>query len=233
MDNIIFCRVFPTSLKGVILSLFTWLPLHSINSFETLVGRFGMQFSTSQPHHMTSLTLVNIRKGKGESLRLFMKRFNKLNLRPCITWLHPFARNHSPTTCAKNWLSTSTSWGEKQLSSCNWRNLEKSKTKLGRNLALTRWKKKKSRDTTIIYQAKGSKAIEVNRSRVFEEALNTNLLPTPQKVSMPRNTDIRKHYRFHHNFGHSIKERVMLKDKIEKLIQVRHLWRFIQHDSHP
>jgi len=80
IDNVIFYQVFSTSLKGATLSWFTRLPPCSIYSFQMLVSRFGVQFSTNQPHHMTSLAVINIKQEKGESLRLFMERFSKLAL---------------------------------------------------------------------------------------------------------------------------------------------------------
>jgi len=64
MDDNIFCKVFPTSLKGATLKWFTGLPSKSINSFETLVIKFGAQFTTSRPHHLTFIALVNIRQEK-------------------------------------------------------------------------------------------------------------------------------------------------------------------------
>jgi len=69
MDDNIFCKVFPTSLKEATLSLFTRLPPKSIDSFGTLVTKFGAHFATSRPHHLTSIALVNIQQEKGESLR--------------------------------------------------------------------------------------------------------------------------------------------------------------------
>ena len=66
--------------KGLALNWFTRLPPNSIDYFNTLVTRFGIQFATSKPHHLTSLALVNIRQEKGESLREFMERFGKISL---------------------------------------------------------------------------------------------------------------------------------------------------------
>jgi len=63
-DDIIFCRLFHTSLKDANLSWFTRLPPKSINCFDTLVTKFGAQFAMSRPHHLTSITLVNIRQEK-------------------------------------------------------------------------------------------------------------------------------------------------------------------------
>jgi len=62
------------------LSWFTKLPPYSINSFKTLVNLFTTQLATSRPHHLTSIALVNIRQGKGESLQTFMDRFNQVAL---------------------------------------------------------------------------------------------------------------------------------------------------------
>ncbi|XP_027906039.1 uncharacterized protein LOC114165669 [Vigna unguiculata] len=92
-DNAILCRVFPTSLKGPALNWFTRLPPNSINCFDTLATRFGIQFATSKPHHLTSLALVNIRQEKGESLREFMEQLWKIflnisNLNPEVTMHH-------------------------------------------------------------------------------------------------------------------------------------------------
>ena len=82
-DNAVLCRVFPTLLKEGALSWFVRLPPNSIDCFETLVFKFGTRFATNRPHHLTSITLVNILQEKGESLRLFMERFGKvvLNIR--------------------------------------------------------------------------------------------------------------------------------------------------------
>jgi len=76
----IMCRVFPNSLKGMVLSWFTKLPPYSIDSFKTFVSLFTTQFATSRPHHLTSIALVNIRQGKSESLRAFMDQFNHFTL---------------------------------------------------------------------------------------------------------------------------------------------------------
>ncbi|RDX76750.1 hypothetical protein CR513_43233, partial [Mucuna pruriens] len=46
-DNAILCRVFPKSLKGIALNWYTRLPPNSIDSFETLVEKFGAQYATT------------------------------------------------------------------------------------------------------------------------------------------------------------------------------------------
>jgi len=56
------------------------LPPNFVDYFETLTTHFGIQFATSKPHHLTSLTLVNIHQERGESLCEFMERFGKISL---------------------------------------------------------------------------------------------------------------------------------------------------------
>jgi len=79
-DGCIYCKVFPTSLPGVTLSWFTHLPPGSIDSFATLKAKFVAQFTTSKPHQMSSVALVNIRQEKGKSLKAFMTRFSQVTL---------------------------------------------------------------------------------------------------------------------------------------------------------
>jgi len=105
-DDVVLCRVFPTSLKGATLSWFTKLPPNSIDSFATLVAKFETQFATSRSHRLTSIALVGICQEKGESLRTFVDRFSKVamsirNLSPDVAMHHmltalrpgPFADN--------------------------------------------------------------------------------------------------------------------------------------------
>jgi len=92
-NDVVMCRVFPTTLKGATLSWFTRLPSLCIDCFDMLVEKFGAQFATSRPHHLTSIALVNIRQEKGESLRMFMEYFGKValgiqNLSPEVTMHH-------------------------------------------------------------------------------------------------------------------------------------------------
>jgi len=92
-DDVVMCRVFPTSLKGGALSWFTKLPPNSTDSFATLMSKFETQFATNRPHHLTFIALVGIRQEKGESLRTFVDRFSKVamsiqNLSPNVVMHH-------------------------------------------------------------------------------------------------------------------------------------------------
>ncbi|XP_020209081.1 uncharacterized protein LOC109794021, partial [Cajanus cajan] len=98
-DDAALCRIFATSLKGRALSWFTRLPANSVDSFNTLASQFTIQFATSKPHQLTSLSLVSIRQEKKESLRTFMSRFNKAALE--IRDLNPVVALHHLTTALK------------------------------------------------------------------------------------------------------------------------------------
>jgi len=69
------------------------------------------------------------------------------------------------------------------------------------------------------------------RSRVLEDALQGDLLPPPRKVQTPQSVDLKKHYRYLCNYGHTIDECATLKDKIEKLLQADYLKRFMRRDD--
>ena len=64
------------------------------------------------------------------------------------------------------------------------------------------------------------------KGKILDEALNDELIPPPKKVANPNNADRRKQCRYHS--GHSTEECQALKDKIEELIQVGHLRRFVR-----
>jgi len=53
-------------------------------------------------------------------------------------------------------------------------------------------------------------------------------MPPPRRALSPDNVDRSKKCRYHQNTGHSIEECQALKDKIEELIYVGHLHRFVQ-----
>ncbi|XP_020209206.1 uncharacterized protein LOC109794142, partial [Cajanus cajan] len=64
----------------------------SIDSFDTLVRRFTVQYATSQPHHITSAALASLRQGDKEPLRTFMERFAGVSVK--IRYLNPEVALH-------------------------------------------------------------------------------------------------------------------------------------------
>jgi len=69
--------------------------------------------------------------------------------------------------------------------------------------------------------------LNVSRGKILEEKLRAELTSAPKQPHNPRNTDMFKHCQYHHNFGHSTKSCQALKDRIEELIQVGHLCKFV------
>jgi len=89
VDQTVWCKVFPTSLREGPLGWFIDLPPNSITSFDVLELKFTTQYATSGPHRTSSMSLLNVKQERGESLRAFMDRFSKVcmgirNLNPDI-----------------------------------------------------------------------------------------------------------------------------------------------------
>ena len=51
-----------------------------MGSFDTLIAHFGTKFATRRPHHLTTVTLVNIWQEKKEPLQTFMEHFKKVGV---------------------------------------------------------------------------------------------------------------------------------------------------------
>jgi len=81
VSDLIWCRVFSTSLTGEALGWFSELPANNIDSFATLKARFGMQFAPLRPAVLTVDNLVNIRQEDGESLRSYLDRYNRMSVK--------------------------------------------------------------------------------------------------------------------------------------------------------
>ena len=75
--NEIMCRAFPIALKGVAKVWFSKIPPSTIGSFDKLGEGFVCHFIGGQRYRQPALHLLNVRQEAGESLRMYMKRFNK------------------------------------------------------------------------------------------------------------------------------------------------------------
>ena len=75
-DEVI-CRSFPVTLRGVDRVWFSKLPTSSIANFEQLSNSFVQHFIGGQRHKRPTSFLLTIRQQDGESLREYVKRFNK------------------------------------------------------------------------------------------------------------------------------------------------------------
>jgi len=226
MDDNIFCKFYPTSLKGAALSWFTQLLSKSLDCFETLVMMFGVQFPTSRPHDLTAITLINIRQEKGESLRMFMDRFEKVALN--IRGLNVEVAIHHMVTAL--WSGPFTDSLRKKLApnmdglhqrAAKFMKLDELKEFRSQVRAEENLAKKNDRDWNMQRSKEGprpskfSKYIPLNtgRSRILEEVLSVELIPAPRKFPSPPLADQGKQCGYHRNHDHSTKECMTLKDK--------------------
>lgn len=69
-----------------------------------------------------------------------------------------------------------------------------------------------------------------DRGKIMDEALSVDLLLTPWKVLSLRDVDPSCKCRYHRNIKHTIEECQALKHKIEELIQVDHLRKYMEGD---
>ncbi|XP_068490511.1 uncharacterized protein [Phaseolus vulgaris] len=242
-NGAVMCRVFPTTLKGAALSWFTRLPPLSIDCFDTLVEKFGAQFATSRPHHLTSIALVNIRQEKGESLRMFMERFGKValgirNLSPEITMHHmitalkpgPFA----DSLCKKPAINLD------ELRQRASKFMQMEELREFRNQVRVDGGEKKVIERENIPVARRAREefrsrkfqqytpLNTNRARILQEAMTAEIIPSPRKARTPERADRTKHCEYHKNHGHHIEECIGLKDIIEELIHAGQLKRFVR-----
>ncbi|XP_068461731.1 uncharacterized protein [Phaseolus vulgaris] len=242
-NDAVMCRVFPTTLKGAALSWFTRLPPLSINCFDTLIEKFGAQFATSRPHHLTSIALVNIRQEKGESLRMFMERFGKValgirNLSPEVTMHHmittlkpgPFA----DSLCKKPAINLDElrQRASKFMQMEELREFRNQVRVDGGEKRVTEKEHppvaRRAREEFRSRKFQQYTPLNANRARVLQEAMATEIIPPLRKARTPERADHTKHCEYHKNHGHHTEECIGLKDRIEELIQAGQLKRFVQ-----
>jgi len=236
-DRYIYCKVFPTSLRGAVLSWFTRLPPGSIDSFATLKAKFVAQFATSKPHQMMSVPLVTIRQERGESLKRFMARFGQVTLAICgllpevamaylITTLRPgpFAESLAmqPPANMDDLRRRATQFMQVE----ELRQYSRGEQGQGRRGERSS-NPPRFRDTPDIQRFIRYTPLNTGRTRILEEALSTDLIKEPKRGTSPQHADQSKYCRYHYCHGHITGECQALKDKIEELIQAGHLQRYV------
>lgn len=74
-NDAVWCKYFPTTLKGLAQSWFNDLAAGSISSFDQLSAMFSNHFVTSKRQKKTSWNLMSVGQREDESLKEYVKRF--------------------------------------------------------------------------------------------------------------------------------------------------------------
>jgi len=207
----IFCKAFPTTLKGPALEWFTTLPPYFIDSFDVLSHMFFTHFVGNRPHQTTTISLLGIRQEQGEPLRAFIDRFSKAALRTphlnqemiiqCMAltlqsgpfannvYLHPPASMHELKLCAADYVRME--------------EMQTLHTKFCNDYAATTANPTPPppRPDTRPHEPRQSRftryaPLTVSRSRILDEALQADLIPPPRKTTTPPNADMTKYCRY-------------------------------------
>ena len=76
-SDAIWCKMFATTLKGIMGTWFNQLPMESINSFEQLVEFFMSHFIVSKPTEKSASYLCTMKQKATKPLHEYVARFHK------------------------------------------------------------------------------------------------------------------------------------------------------------
>ncbi|XP_014503222.1 uncharacterized protein LOC106763565 [Vigna radiata var. radiata] len=242
------CTAFSLSLKGEALEWYYTLPPNSIDNFHTVTTLFKRQFSANRRERMSAAELVNLKQGRDEPLRTFMRRYSEAARRvKGVT--HEFIINNLPNCLKPGHVSES-------LYAKLPKTMEELQEKMAKFIKMEdqiHYRKKleapiteaKREDQRPHDKGRNRKPLRggppvplgpcydhyarltVLREKVFEKALQTNLITVRRRHS-PRGADESKTCRFHDNRGHSTEGCQSLKDEIERLICAGYLREFVK-----
>jgi len=241
-QDAVFCKAFPTTLKGPALEWFTTFPPYSIDNFDVLSHMFSTHFAGSRPHQTTTISLLGIRQEQGEPLKAFTDRFNKAALRTphlnqemilqCMAltlqpgpfannvYLHPPAFMHELKLCAADYVRME--------------EMQTLHTKFCSDYVATIANPtlQPPRLDTRLHEPRQPHftryaPLTVTCFRILDEALQADLIPPPRKTTTPPNADMTKYCRYHRNHGHTTEDCKTLQDKIEELVCAGHFRHFI------
>jgi len=246
IDQTVWCKVFPTSLREGPLGWFTGLPANSVTNFKVLETKFTIQYATSRPHRTSSMSLLNVKQEKGESLRTFMGRFSKVCMG--IRKLNPeIAMHHLISAILPGRFTESLikrpphDMDELRTRATKFMQIEEH-IDYHRKTQAEAYEKEKEKTqrhsspmarTDRYWLNRGPRfhnytPLTVPRGKVLDEALQPELIPAPRQAQTPRNANTAKHCQYHCNCGHTTEGCQALKDKIEELVQAGYLRKFVK-----
>ncbi|RDY00198.1 hypothetical protein CR513_16646, partial [Mucuna pruriens] len=214
------CRVFPTSLKGAVLNWYTCLMPNSIDSFTMLMEKFEAQYATCRPHHLTSVVLT-----RGGRVTLLLHGM-LLNIVAKIRNLNPKVALHSMTMALKPNLFLNSLYkrppasmdGLRVWASCYIQMGEmveyRDRVQKGEQNLKSFDEQERQREGAVKVQP-----LTTSRAILLEEAFNAKLIALPYKDN-PQGANKIKYYRYHRNYDHTTRLCLMLRNKIEELVQV-------------
>ncbi|XP_014517467.1 uncharacterized protein LOC106774959 [Vigna radiata var. radiata] len=245
------CRAFSLSLKGEALEWYYTLPPNSIDSFRTVTILFKKQYVANRREMMFAAELVNLKQGRDEPLRTFMRRYSEAARRvKGVT--HEFIISNLPNCLKPGYVSeslyaelpnTMEELQEKMTKFIKMEDQRHFREKVDAPITEAKREDQQARDkgrnrkpprgdppVPLGPRYDHYARLTVPREKVFEKALQTNLI-TVRKRHSPRGADESKTCRFHDNRGHSTEGCQGLKDEIERLIRAGYLREFVKAEA--
>ena len=210
---------FPTSLREGPLGWFTELPTNSITNFDVLEVKFTTQYATSRPHCTSSMSLLNVKQEKGETLRAFMDMFSKVcmgirNLNPDIAMHHLVSAILLDRFTESLIKRPPYNMDELRTRATKFMQIEED-VDYHRKTQVKNTKRNKgirpSMMTTDQDRYRSNRGprfhnytpLTVPREKVLDEALQTELIPTLKQTQTSPNADTAKRCQYHRNYGHT------------------------------
>ncbi|XP_075663048.1 uncharacterized protein LOC142632553 [Castanea sativa] len=251
----VICRTFLAILRRAAKVWFSKLPATSIANFNQLSDSFVCHFIRGQCHKRLTSYLLTIKQQEGETLREYVKRFNKAvleideaNDQVIMTTFQVglnnpdllFSLGKTPPASMTNLLFKVQKYmnGEDALTAKELTGKQKKEES-----AESQCKKRDHKDNLI--EAKASKSdLEMSSKKklnftpllmpmdkILMQIKDDPVLKWPKPlISSSKRKDKKKYYRFHKDHGHYIDECQDLKEQIEELIQRGKLQNFVKKD---
>ncbi|WVY97056.1 hypothetical protein V8G54_029207 [Vigna mungo] len=238
------CRAFSLSLKDEALEWYYTLPPNSVDNFHTVTTLFRRQFSASRKEGVSAAELVNLKQGRDEPLRTFMRRYSEM-ARRVKGVSHEFIISNLPN-CLKPGFISESLYAELP------NTMEELHEKMAKFIKMEdqRYYRKKNDAPTADDRSRNHKPprtepkallgprydrytqLTAPRDKIFDKAHQSNLIAVRKKRT-PKNADASKMCRFHDNQGHSTEGCQGLKDEIERLVRAGYLQEFVNADVPP
>ncbi|XP_014499586.1 uncharacterized protein LOC106760694 [Vigna radiata var. radiata] len=211
------CRAFSLSLKDEALEWYYTLPPNSIDSFHIVTTLFKSQFSANRREKVSAAKLVNLKQGKDEPLRTFMRRYSEAARRvKGVT--HEFIINNLPN-CLKPGFVSESLYAELP------KTMEELQEKMTKFIKMEDQRHYRKKVEAPITEAK------CEDQRCMIKVIIRGPPEEGFQQRSPRDADGSKTCRFHDNRGHSTEGCQGLKDEIERLIRAGYLREFVKAET--